>query len=395
MGDITKHYRDVVRVLKIDRFPDPYFLSRYRFSPYMACQNACKYCDGRAEKYHVAGDYEKDIIIRQNTAAMLQLELGRLREKGIISIGSGISDPYQPVEESEKIMAECLQILLQYDHAVSVHTKSALILRDIELCSKINLKNGFILYVSLTTLDDRIRKIFEPGASTTAERITMIETFKKNGIPVAVLAMPFLPFITDSRQNIGDLFQTLKQIDIDFVLPWNLTLRPGKQKDFFLDLLDIHYPEMRAAYDLLYANDLPSGMPHYQYRQALNRLTTELREISGLKFLPPHSLFKPMLALYDVLYILLCHMKIIYAGKGQDIQRLNRAVENYINWLSERKKYYNRRTKMSFCMLEEEIKETAAQNRLAVIFNNSRLSLFLRKIILDNRILDYSDLQLK
>ena len=140
----------------------------------MACQHGCLYCDGRAEKYYVEGEFDRDIIIRSNLPEVLERELPKLREKGFVSIGSGVSDAYQPVEEQEKLMQKCAEILVQHPFPVTVLTKSALILRDIDLWTKVHERSGFMLVVSLAFADDELRSTFEPGAGTIEQRLTML-----------------------------------------------------------------------------------------------------------------------------------------------------------------------------------------------------------------------------
>ncbi len=140
MSEQNPIYRTINKAIKKDLFPDPYFVAKYHFSPYMACEHACVYCDGRAEKYFVEGDYEKDIVVRKNLIEILAKELPKMREPGIISIGSGISDVYQPIEKEEKLVQKSAELLLQYDFGVTVLTKSSLVERDLDLWSELNRK---------------------------------------------------------------------------------------------------------------------------------------------------------------------------------------------------------------------------------------------------------------
>ena len=146
-------YRDVKKVLrKNSLLVDTYFLQKYSFSPYMACEHGCRYCDGRAEKYYVEGDFEKDIIIRRNLPEVLEQELEKVREPGFIFVGSGISDAYQPVEADECIMQEALEIILRTGFPVAVMTKSEIIRRDLNLLKRINEKAGAVVMFSVTCL---------------------------------------------------------------------------------------------------------------------------------------------------------------------------------------------------------------------------------------------------
>jgi len=136
MGKIEKHYLELKSIKKNSKLVDTLFPGKYRLSPYQACQHACKYCDGRAEKYYVEGDFEKDIIIKRNLPELLEMELRKIKERGTVAINSGTSDSYQPVENEEKIMRRVAEILLKYKLPASIMTKSSLIMRDIASGSK-------------------------------------------------------------------------------------------------------------------------------------------------------------------------------------------------------------------------------------------------------------------
>ncbi len=391
---INKHYKEIKKAIRKTKLADWYFVSKYSFSPYMACEHACKYCDGRAEKYYVQGDYEKDIVIRKNLPEVLASELLKLREPGIISIGSGISDPYQPVEAKEELMLKCAGILAESNFSVSVLTKSSLILRDIEIWQKVHEKNGFILMFSLTTLDDKMRKIFEPNASSVDERLEALTAFKSLGIPVGVLAMPFLPYLTDTDENISNLLKKLFELDVDFVLPNGLTLRPGKQKQIFFETLKSHFPQLLHKYEELYSNNLQSGMPLFSYRKNLYPRMGKIISEYSIPMDIPHQIYKGKFALYDELYILLRHLKNLYFRKGVEINRLEKCVERYKNWLIEEKKFFNRRRKLHYIYLEEKLKGLIETGKIADIIQNKKLCDFIEKIVVKRTTFDYISLKL-
>ncbi|MCP4148161.1 MAG: radical SAM protein, partial [bacterium] len=267
---------------------ETFFAAKYSFSPYRACEHACKYCDGRAEKYYVDGDFEKDIGIRKNAAELLQKELPKLREPGIIIIGSGISDPYQPVEAEEKIMQDCAQILAGYHFPVTVMTKSALIMRDIDIWQEVHRKNGFTLMVSLVFSDDSLRQLFEPFAASVKSRLDTLRAFKEKGMNAGVIAMPFLPYLADTRENISCLAKNLKDIGVDFVIPAGLTLRPGRQKDVYLAVIEENFPDLRPKYEILYGQNRASGISIYGYREKFLRTVDSIFSEHRLLTLVPH-----------------------------------------------------------------------------------------------------------
>ena len=138
---IRKHYKDLKSISKNRHLPDAYFPSRYSFSPYRGCEHACSYCDGRAEKYYVDGAFDEDIVIRRNIPELLKKQIPKFREMSPIAIGSGVSDVYQPIENEERLMPDILNVLIESNFSASVLTKSALLLRDIELWKELNEKN--------------------------------------------------------------------------------------------------------------------------------------------------------------------------------------------------------------------------------------------------------------
>lgn len=249
------------RVLRRADLPDNFTRSLYGLSPYRGCAHGCRYCDGRAERYFVEGDFERDIVVRDRTPELLASELGKLREPGMIAIGSGTTDPYQPVEERARIVGRCAELLADSGIPVTVMTKSNLVLRDLALWRRVNEQSLFVLLVSVTTLREDVRAAFEPGASPVQDRLAAMKAFKDAGCTVGALAMPFLPGLTDDEAGIRALYEELAAVGVDFVMPGGLTLRPGRQKDLFLRTLEEVEPELLGPVLELYREDRPSGRP--------------------------------------------------------------------------------------------------------------------------------------
>jgi len=395
MKKINKYYKEIKTAIRKHKLADHYFVSKYSFSPYMACEHGCKYCDGRAEKYYVEGDYEKDIVIRKNLPEVLERELSKLREKGVIFIGSGISDSYQPVEKDEKLMQKCAEILSQSDFTVTVLTKSSLIMRDLDIWKKVHQKNGFVLMISLTFLDDELRKIFEPGASSVQERIETLKVFKTAGIPVGIAAMPFLPFINDSEKQISDFLNIMKEINVDFIMPASLTLRPGKQKETFLKIIDKYFPELTSKHKDLYRKNLQSGMPLYSYRKKFYPLVNRKILERNIPLFQPHFIYKNKLPLYDEIHILMNHLCELYENRNVDITPLRKSLNNYTKWLLDEKSVFNRRRKLSHKALEDKLIEMINSEEFLQIIKNRKLFEFLKKIVIDRKTFDYEILKIE
>lgn len=360
----------------------------------MACQHACKYCDGRAERYYVEGDYERDIIIRNNLPEILASELPKIKEIGTVTIGSGISDPYQPIESEEKIMRKCGQLLLETELSAAVLTKSSLILRDLDIWKGLHQKNGFLLMISITTLDDKIRQIFEPGASSVEERLKTIATFKENNIPVGALLMPFLPGITDKQEDIYQLIDRLNRMGIDFILPGGLTLRPGRQKAIYLDVIKEKYPHLMPMYSKMYGAEYPSGSPDYKFSNNLYEKVDMIMSKFRIPDRIPHFIFKDRFPLYDEVLILLHHMIHLYDKTNINTNPLKDALKRYDHWLTEERKSFMRKRKKESNLLDKKFFDIVTNDEVMSIVKNIKLSKFIKKIVIQRKLFDYNNLKL-
>lgn len=392
--ETAAHERDVTKAIRKSNLIDGFLCCRYSFSPYMACGHGCSYCDGRAEKYWVEGDFERDIVVRRNVPQLLADELPRLRERAPIAIGSGISDAYQPVEEDRGIMAACAGILAQGRMPVSLLTKSSRVCRDIDLWDKVNTGPGFILNLTITTLDDTVRQEFEPGASPVSERLGTLRAFRNRGIPVGVMAMPLLPFISDGEEDVHKLVRTLKEAGAAFVMPAGLTLRPGRQKEFFLSRLVQSHPGLVERYREIYGEERQSGVCNKTYRTALHeRISSAVKE-ELVPFLLPHSFYRDRLPLYDELHLLLQHMAELYAERDVPISGLTAATRRYTGWLLEKKKVFNRRRSLRQEELEGETRSLFQTDAAQRLLGNEKLTAFLSQVALERKVFDYLSLSL-
>lgn len=388
------HPRDVRTALRKSSLIDSFLCCRFSFSPYMACGHGCRYCDGRAEKYWVEGDFERDIVVRRNLPLLLRAEIPRLRERAPIGIGSGITDAYQPLEKDQGLMRECAAVLSDNPFPVTLLTKSSLVCRDIDLWEKVNRGSSFILNMSIATLDESVRRRFEPGASPISERLETLSAFRKSGIAVGVMAMPLLPFISDSEQDIHDLVQTLKDAGAAFVMPAGLTLRPGRQKDFYMKEIGESFPGLVERYREVYAEELQSGAAARAYRTALAGRTSSATKGSGVPFLLPHLLYRERVPLYDELHLLLQHMAELYSARNVSVDGLKNASRRYAEWLLQKKRIFNRKRSLMQRDIEEDTRAFFGSDAAAETLGNEKLAGFLRSVALERRVFDYLTLTL-
>jgi DNA repair photolyase len=162
----------------------------YVVNPYVGCSHSCRYCyaafmkrfTGHKEKW---GEF---VDVKINAPELLAREIKKKR-MGRVWV-SGVCDPYQAAEKKYRLTRKCLEVLLENQWPVTIQTKSALVLRDIEVLGQFNdIEVGF----SMTTTDDKIRKLFEPGASPIKERIHALDALHSEGIRTFAMIAPILP----------------------------------------------------------------------------------------------------------------------------------------------------------------------------------------------------------
>jgi DNA repair photolyase len=162
----------------------------YALNPYVGCQHNCVYCYARFMK-RFTGHKERwgeFVDVKINAPELLAGEVKR-KKPGRVWI-SGICDPYQPLEKSYMLTKRCVEILVENGWPFTVQTKSPLVLRDIETLKRSGeAEAGF----TITTADEKIRKIFEPGAPPSDRRIEALATLHSAGIRTFAMIAPILP----------------------------------------------------------------------------------------------------------------------------------------------------------------------------------------------------------
>ncbi len=378
--------------------------SLYACAPYRGCGHGCAYCDGRAEKYYVEGDFEKDIVARTDLPERLAAELPSLREWGPVCLGSGVTDAYQPCEREDRITRRLAETLAAMpDHRemggmgplpVVILTKSSRILEDLDLWTRINERAAVLVMVSITSLDEHFREAFEPGASPFEERLEILRRFKAAGCLTGVLAMPFLAGITDDAASMGGLFGRLQAIGVDFVLAGGLTLRPGRQKDHFLAVLRRHRPDLEAHYLRIYGEDRPSGAPLWSCRTEQTRRIEAARRGFHLPWMLPHRGLRRLLQPHDELGVLFWQMGEFYRARGVDTSRLEYSAKRYEAWLKARRTDFRRQRRLPSGWLVQRLEQATENGELAQVLDNAKLTRFAQQVILDRAILDPETLRL-
>lgn len=269
---------------------DSWFLCDYTVNPYEGCSCNCQYCYVRGSKY--GENMEDGLIIKSNLPTILEKQLQNRAKKnqyGIVVIGSA-TDAYIPHEKEWKMTEKILELLLKYRFPVFISTKCNLITRDIELLKeidkkailpedlKITLGRGAILSVSLSSMDPTICQTLEPGAIPPSERLQLLRQLKEEGFLAGVNAIPTLPFISDTEEELVKIIESAKQHQADYILVGGLTLfgnEAADSKTLYYKFLQRHRPELLPKYQALYGNySFPSQAYQEQLRIKSGNLCT-------------------------------------------------------------------------------------------------------------------------
>ena len=179
----------------------------------------------------------------------------------VIGVCGGVSDGYQPAEKEHKITRQILETLIDFRLPAMILTKSNLVLRDIDLLRELNQQAFVNACFTITLHDDETRRIIEPRASSTPERFDALKELRKAGISGGVMATPIVPWIGTTQENMEGLARDAKNAKAEFILFGGMTLKPGRQKEYFLRVIGYNFPDKVEQIKAAYANDNRYGMP--------------------------------------------------------------------------------------------------------------------------------------
>lgn len=181
----------------VNKVESPDLSVMYSLNPYQGCEHGCIYCYARnTHEYYgfSAGlDFESKIIVKKNAPALLEKHLLGKNWNAVPIMLSGNTDCYQPQEKKLEITRKLLKVFVKYHHPVAMITKNSLILRDLDLLKQLASENLVHIYISITTLNEDLRRILEPRTASSIKRLKTIETLANAGVPVGVMNAPIIP----------------------------------------------------------------------------------------------------------------------------------------------------------------------------------------------------------
>ena len=174
-------------------------------NPYRGCEHGCIYCFARPTHAFLGLspglDFETKLFAKTNAAEALERELADPKyQVKTIAIGTN-TDPYQPIERQYRIMRRILEVLSETNHPVGIVTKSALILRDLDILQPMAERGLVKVALSVTTLDRKLARAMEPRASTPDKRLETVQRLNDAGVPTSVMVAPILPGLTDMEME--------------------------------------------------------------------------------------------------------------------------------------------------------------------------------------------------
>jgi DNA repair photolyase len=228
-------------------------------NPYRGCEHGCIYCYARPTHSYLnlspGLDFETRIVAKVNAAQRLRQAFAKPSYQPLhLNLGS-VTDAYQPAERRLGLTRSVIEVLVEHQHAFSIITKSAGVLRDVDLLAPMAAARRAAVYVSITTLDNGLARILEPRAASPQRRLETIKTLVEAGIPVGVSVSPVIPFINEPElERILDAAAqagATSAFSIVLRLPWEV--RP-----LFQDWLRQHFPD-RAERVLARLRDMRDG----------------------------------------------------------------------------------------------------------------------------------------
>lgn len=256
-------------------YHDSKFAANWDLNIYRGCEHNCKYCYAQYSHDYLNenGAFFDDIFVKTNIAETLDVELNKKTWKNELINIAGVCDCYQPIEKKYELMKKVLKVLIKHKQQVFILTKSPLILRDYDLIDELS-KNAFVnIAMTITTLDEDIRKKIEPNTYPSIERLNTLKEFTKLNCRTTVMLMPVIPYLNDDIKNIENIYKIVSEAGINNIICGPLNLR-GLLKTNFFNFLKDEFPNTYEKIQHLYK----SSYVKKEYNEKLVKFINKLKQ---------------------------------------------------------------------------------------------------------------------
>jgi DNA repair photolyase len=279
----------------------PFIVKGYNgltINPYQGCSHRCAYCYAT---YEWSPEFYDKIYAKNNAPEILEKELAAWKSDTIIPVMvASATDAYQPAELRFQLTRRCVQVLQKYNVPYYVFTKSTIVERDLELHKQY--RHNCLIVWSVTTCDEKIRRIIEPGTPPAGRIFEVIKKFAEAGLCCGVNIDPIMPLITDAQQDLEGLVKACRDAGVRHVFGAPLRLRTDIWERMKLVLQLLEVPDGLKRYKDIYGFQEPLGSSYVTANagythQMLNKLE-EMIKSSGLMsdfpdYLGPRQIYKP------------------------------------------------------------------------------------------------------
>jgi DNA repair photolyase len=250
----------------------------WTINPYRGCEFACKYCYARyTHEFMEMRDgieFEQKIYVKQHAAELLRQELRKVKPREPIALGTA-TDPYQPIERKFEITRAILQEFARHSgFELGIVSKSAMIVRDIDVLQMISRRNHISVNFTITTTDADLARILEPRAPRPDLRLDALRQLREAGIRAGVICAPVLPGITDSPKQLESVVRAAAEAKAVYIYANPLFLKPCSAA-VFLPFLKEHFPQLMADYEQRFKDRAFLPTP---YRKRISQLFGQLRK---------------------------------------------------------------------------------------------------------------------
>jgi DNA repair photolyase len=228
----------------------------WTINPYRGCSHACVYCFARKTHTYLdfdAGqDFDSQVVVKVNAADVLRKELARPSwGRHQVALGTN-TDPYQRAEGRYRLMPGIITALAESGTPLSILTKGTLLARDIPLLKSAATQVPVGLGISLAMTNEALSEAIDPGTPGPRARLKLVSRLREAGLPCGVMAMPILPWLTDSDEALDSLFASLAAAGATGVTAGALYLKPGGTREWFMKWIATHHPGLAGRYGRLY-----------------------------------------------------------------------------------------------------------------------------------------------